>query len=278
MYVSQKSMAPQLNSIAVVLVAKGMNNKMPLWFNRQSLFGVPDNPPYELPLAVLGTSNAWFSVDKSLLSIAGCKSWRPIREMAIRRVDQIVSDIWLEAKSILIPERFRELAWWFRAVRKCSTASRYAFKLIQMMPTLYRARMNPGCISRALWYASTASVDRLPLARLAPKRFHVFALPGCAMAAARKQSTALSYSEDRLKRTPSASWGGGAGNVIGFNGKFIKGGSIVQLEKVTIVSGKWKPCWDGLGVLLMEYWVWLRFLIKGKLVFSPSWSIFGICM
>lgn len=44
------------------------------------------------------------------------------------------------------------------------------------------------------------------------------------MAAARKQSTALSYSEDRLKRTPSASWGGGAGNVIGFNGKFIKAG------------------------------------------------------
>lgn len=32
--------------------------------------------------------------------------------------------------------------------------------------------MNPGEMLRALWYASTASSDRDPLANVAPSRFH----------------------------------------------------------------------------------------------------------
>ena len=56
---------------------------------------------------------------------------------------------------------------WFRP--RCHL---WAPRLMQLIPRLYLDRMNPGCSSRALVYASTASSLRSPFASVAPRRFH----------------------------------------------------------------------------------------------------------
>lgn len=53
-----------------------------------------------------------------------------------------------------------------------SSAHRWAPKLMQLMPKLYRDRIYPGWSSSARRYAATASSLRFPLARVAPSLFH----------------------------------------------------------------------------------------------------------
>ena len=97
----------------------------------------------------------------------------------------------------------------FNAVSKWSTACRWALRLIQLIPRLYRHLMKPGLRFSACLYASTASSLRPPFARVAPSLFHSRASFGKACNAAWKQSTALSYSPDKLNRTPRPTCGWG---------------------------------------------------------------------
>ena len=99
----------------------------------------------------------------------------------------------------------------FKAVNRWSTACLFAFRLMQLIPRLYRHRMKPGLRFSACLYASTASSLRPPFASVAPSLFQSRASFGTAWSAAWKQSTALSYSPDRLKRTPRPTCGGRGG-------------------------------------------------------------------
>lgn len=96
----------------------------------------------------------------------------------------------------------------FKAVSKWSTACLWAFRFMQLIPKLYRHLMKPGLRFSACLYASTASSLRPPFASVAPSLFHSRASFGKACSAAWKQSTALSYSPDRLNRTPRPTFGG----------------------------------------------------------------------
>lgn len=96
----------------------------------------------------------------------------------------------------------------FKAVNRWSTACLFACRLMQLIPRLYRHRMKPGLRFSACLYASTASSLRPPFASVAPSLFQSSASFGTAWSAAWKQSTALSYSPDRLNRTPRPTWGG----------------------------------------------------------------------
>ena len=96
----------------------------------------------------------------------------------------------------------------FKAVSRWSTACLWAFRFIQLIPRLYRHLMKPGLRFSACLYASTASSLRPPFASVAPSLFQSRASFGKACSAAWKQSTALSYSPDRLNRTPRPTcWG-----------------------------------------------------------------------